>query len=268
MISHSVKDRVIVRGAGEMASGVIKHLALAGYEVIALEKPDPSCVRRPVCYAEACFSGRITIEGITAVRVDTIDESLATTGNLIVSLLIDPEATHVSSLAPSAVVDGRMLKQRSETNLDMAPAVIGLGPGFTVSDNCHAAIETNRGTNLGRVLYAGSPQAYSGVPASVDGFSSERVLRSPAEGVFEAQCRITDTVRKGQVLGRVESVAVVGAIDGVVRGLIHDGLEVVFGQKVGDIDPRGAVDRCFRMSDKANAIGQGVLQALRTLSRY
>jgi xanthine dehydrogenase accessory factor len=159
-----------------------------------------------------------------------------------------------------------MLKRRSETNLDMAPVVIGLGPGFTASDNCHAAIETNRGTNLGRMLYTGSPQAYSGVPALVEGYGRERVLRSPAEGIFEAQCRITDTVRKGQVLGRVASVEVIGAIDGVVRGLIREGLEVATGQKIGDIDPRGDQKLCYRMSDKANAIGQGVLQALKTLS--
>lgn len=267
MTSHSVKDRVIVRGAGEMASGVIKHLVLAGYEVITLEKPAPSCVRRYVCYAEAIFKKRVTIEGVTAVLVNTIEEAVATTGNLIVPMLIDPEATQLSRLSPSAVVDGRMLKQRSETSLDMVPAVIGLGPGFTVSDNCHAAIETNRGTNLGRVLYAGSPQAYTGVPSLVEGYGRERVLRSPAEGIFEARCRITDTVRKGQVLGRVALVEVIGAIDGVVRGLIHDGLEVVSGQKIGDIDPRGVQESCYQMSDKANAIGQGVLQALKTLSR-
>ncbi len=267
MTSRSVKDRVIVRGAGEMASGVIKHLALAGYEVIALEKRAPSCVRRLVCYAAAFFKELVTIESVTAVLVNTAEEALAATrtGEPVVPLLIDPDAKQLSRLAPSAVVDGRMFKQRSETSLDMAPVVIGLGPGFTVSENCHAAIETNRGANLGRVLYAGSPQTYSGVPASVEGYSRERVLRSPAEGIFEAQSRITDTVRKGQVLGRVASVTVIAAIDGVVRGLIHDGLEVVSGQKIGDIDPRGVKESCYQMSDKANAIGQGVLQALRTL---
>jgi xanthine dehydrogenase accessory factor len=250
-----------------MASGVIKHLLLAGYEVIALEKPAPSCVRRCVCFAEAIYEERVTVEGVTAILVSTVEEAVATTGNLIVPLLIDPEAAHLSHLAPSAVVDGRMLKKRSKKNLGAAPAVIGLGPGFVVSDNCHAAIETNRGTNLGRVLYAGSPQAYSGVPASVEGHTGKRVVRAPAEGMFEARCRITDTVRTGQVLGRVASVEVIGAIDGVVRGLIHEGSEVVLGQKIGDIDPRGDRELCHQMSDKANVIGHGVLQALRTLNR-
>jgi xanthine dehydrogenase accessory factor len=267
MILHTVKNRVVVRGAGEMASGVIKHLALAGYEVIALERPAPSCVRRYVCYAEAFFKERVTIESVTAILVNTVEEAVAVTGNLIVPLLIDPAAAQLFRLAPWAVVDGRMLKQRSDASLEMAPAVIGLGPGFTVSDNCHAAVETSRGANLGRVLYAGSPQPYTGVPASVEGYDRERVLRSPAEGIFEARCRITDAVQKGQVLGQVASVQVVGAIDGVVRGLIHNGSQVVSGQKIGDIDPRGVREYCYRMSDKANAIGQGVLQALRTLNR-
>ena len=249
-----------------MASGVIKHLAIAGFEVIALEKPAPSFVRRYVCYAEAFFEKTVTIESVTAVLVHSADEAVARAGNQVVPLLIDPQARELSRLAPAAVVDARMLKQRSETNLEMAPVVIGLGPGFNASDNCHAAIETNRGTNLGRVLYAGSPQAYTGVPSSVDGYSRQRVLRSPADGKFVARCRITDIVRSGQVLGHVESVAVVGAIDGVVRGLIHDGLEVALGQKIGDIDPRGVKERCYTMSDKANAIGHGVLEALRTLS--
>jgi xanthine dehydrogenase accessory factor len=236
MTSYSAKDRVIVRGAGEMASGVIKHLALAGYEVIALERPDPSCVRRFVCYAQAFFEERVTIEGVTAILVNTVEEAADRTGDLIVPLLIDPEATQLSPLAPSAVVDGRMLKQRSETNLGKAPTVI--------------------------------PQTYTGIPASVEGYGRERVLRSPAKGIFEARCRITDAVRKGQVLGRVANAEIIGAIDGVVRGLIHDGLEVVSGQKLGDIDPRGVQDSCYRMSDKANAIGQGALEALRTLSRH
>lgn len=248
-----------------MASGVIKYLVLDGHSVVALEKPAPSCVRRHVCYAEAFFKERLTIEGVTAVLVSNVEEAEATTDDRIVPLLIDPEAKQLSTLAPMVVIDARMLKQRSETNLGMAPVVIGLGPGFTASDNCHAAIETNRGTNLGRVLYSGSPEVYSGVPASVHGYSRRRVLRSPAQGTFVARCRISDTVRSGQVLGYVKSIAVVGAIDGVVRGLIHDGLEVDIGQKIGDIDPRSVKEHCYVMSDKANAIGEGVLEALREL---
>lgn len=264
---RAARDRVVVRGAGEMASGVIKHLLLEGYEVVALEKPAPSCVRRYVCYAEAYYEKRVTIEGVTAVFVDTVEEAVATAGHLVVPVLIDPEAAHLMRLAPSVVVDGRMFKQRSETNCGMAPIVVGLGPGFTVSENCHAAIETNRGANLGKVLYSGSPQSYSGIPSPVEGYDRKRVLRSPAAGTFEAQCEITETVQKGQVLGRVAGIEIVAAIDGVIRGLIHDGIEVGFGQKIGDIDPRGVRELCFRMSDKANAIGQGVLRALSSLSR-
>lgn len=249
-----------------MASGVIKHLALAGYEVIALERPAPTCVRRGVCFAEAVFEERLTIEGVTAVLSNSLEWSPVTAADPIVRVLIDPEATLLSSLAPVVLVDGRMLKQQGNSHLGLAPIVVGLGPGFTAPENCHVVIETNRGPNLGQALNAGSPEAYSGVPAPVLGYSRERVLRSPATGKFEARCQIGETVRKGQVLGQVGSVAVIGTIDGIVRGLIRSGLEVTSGQKIGDIDPRGEKERCYQMSGKANAIGIGVLNALRTMS--
>jgi xanthine dehydrogenase accessory factor len=204
---------------------------------------------------------------VKAVLVGTVEEAEATTGELVIPVLIDPEADLISELTPAAVVDGRMLKEYNEVSLDMAPIVIGLGPGFTVSDNCHAAVETNRGPDLGCVLYAGSPQAYTGIPATVEGYTRQRVLRSPSEGTFEARCSITDTVNKDQVLGRVGSTEVTATIDGVVRGLIHDGLDVVSSQKIGDIDPRGNPERCYQMSGKANAIGLGALDALGTLIR-
>jgi xanthine dehydrogenase accessory factor len=155
-----------------------------------------------------------------------------------------------------------MLKQEVDTDLDMAPIVIGLGPGFVAGENCHAAIETNRGSDLGRVFYAGCPQADTGVPASVNGFSHQRVLRSPADGEFVSYCKITDLVASGQVLGEVAGVSVVSRIDGIVRGMIHDGLKVSVGQKIGDVDPRCIEEHCYTMSDKANAIGKAALDAL------
>ena len=260
-----VENRVVVRGAGEMASGVIHHLVMAGFEVIALERPVPVCVRRLVCYAEACFKERATVEGVTAVLVNSVAEALAISGNSHVPLLTDPEAAQLPVLAPAAVVDGRMLKEEIEVDLDEMPIIIGLGPGFTAGQNCHAAVETNRGSDLGRVFYVGSPQADTGLPAPVNGLSGERVLRAPADGKFTSHCRITDMVTSGQVLGEVAGVAVVSTMAGIVRGLIHDGLTVWRGQKIGDLDPRGIKERCYRMSGKATAIGQGVLEALMAL---
>ncbi|MBU1318633.1 MAG: EF2563 family selenium-dependent molybdenum hydroxylase system protein [candidate division Zixibacteria bacterium] len=265
MIQHSVRGRVVVRGAGEMASGVIRCLVMAGFEVIAIEKPAPTCVRRPVCFAEAFFEQRVTVEGVTAVLVNSTEEATAIMGSRSVPLLIDPEAKQLPALEPTAVVDGRMRKRDVDTDLDIAPIVIGLGPGFVAGENCHAAVETNRGRDLGRVIYAGRPEPYTGTPASVNGFSHERVLRSPADGVFTTHCEITDLVESGQVIGEVDGIPVVGRIDGMVRGMIRTGMDVSFGQKIGDIDPRCRKDLCFKISDKAHAIGNAALQALTEL---
>ena len=262
MTRHFVQNRVLVRGAGEMASGVIRRLVIAGFEVIALEKPAPSCIRRYVCYAETFFKEKVTVEGVTAVLVNSAEEASATTSSRCVPLLVDPKAEQLPVLAPVAVIDGRMLKQEVDTDLDMAPIVIGLGPGFVAGENCHAAIETNRGSDLGRVFYAGCPQADTGVPASVNGFSHQRVLRSPADGKFASYCKITDLVESDQILGEVAGIAVVSRIDGIVRGMIHDGLKVSIGQKIGDVDPRCIKEYCYKISDKANAIGEAALEAL------
>lgn len=260
------ENRVVVRGAGEMASGVIHCLVKNGFEVIALEQPAPACVRRLVCYAEAFFRKEVTVAEVTAVLVDTAEEAAAIAGDGRVPLLIDTEAKLLPVLAPIAVVDGRMLKYDIDTSLDLAPIVIGLGPGFVAPENCHAAIETNRGKDLGRIFYNGSPEADTGVPAPVSGFSRQRVLRSPADGEYTSCCRITDIVESGQVLGKVGGVEVVSEINGIVRGMIHDGLMVSKGQKIGDVDPRGVRKRCYEISDKASAIGEAVLEALTVLS--
>jgi xanthine dehydrogenase accessory factor len=265
MIRHAVSNRVIVRGAGEVASGVIRRLFMAGFEVIALEKPAPTCIRRYVCYAEAFFTKKVSVEGVTAVLVTTTDEVIAAASNRHVPVLIDPKAEQVTVLAPMAVIDGRMLKREVESHFDMAPIMIGLGPGFVVGENCHAAVETERGIDLGQILYTGSPRSYSGVPAAVNGYTHHRVLRSPAAGKFTSSCRITDIVKSGQIVGRVADVSAVSRIDGMVRGIIHDGLKVSTGQKIGDVDPRCIKEHCYKMSDKANAIGEAALEALMTL---
>ncbi len=260
-----VADRVIVRGAGEVASGVIRRLFMAGFKVIALEISAPTCIRRYVCFAEALFHEKVSVEGVTAVAVNTADEAIAAAGDRCVPVLIDPKAEQVAVLAPMAVVDGRMLKQENDTESSMAPIVIGLGPGFVAGKNCHAAVETERGDDLGQVIYAGAPRPYSGVPAAVNGYTHHRVLRSPADGQFASYCRITDIVRSGQIVGRVAGVSVVSRIDGMVRGIIHGGLEVSIGQKIGDVDPRCIAEHCYQMSDKSDAIGEAVLEALMAL---
>jgi xanthine dehydrogenase accessory factor len=266
MTRRFLRNRVVVRGAGEMASGVIRHLFGSGFEVIALEVPFPVCIRRYVCYAEALFEGEVTAEGITAVLVNSVEEASVAAGDGRVPVLVDPTASQLPVLAPMAVVDGRMLKRDIDADLAMAPIVIGLGPGFVAGENCHAAVETNRGDDLGRVYFTGCPRSDTGFPAPVGGFSRQRVLRSPADGEFISNCRITDLVKAGQILGDVAGLSVVSEIDGIVRGLVHDGLMVTVGQKIGDVDPRCEKERCYKMSEKANAIGKGTLEAITTLN--
>jgi xanthine dehydrogenase accessory factor len=218
-----------------------------------------------VCYAEAFFKENVTVEGVAAVLVNSAEEANKVAGNGSVPVLVDPRASQLHALAPMAVVDGRMLKRDIDSDLDMAPIVIGLGPGFAAGENCHAAIETSRGDDLGRVYFTGCPRSDTGVPVPVNGFSRERVLRSPADGEFTSNCGITDIVEAGQVLGEVVGVSVVSGIDGIVRGIIHDGLKVTIDQKIGDVDPRCDKERCYVISEKANAIGRGALEALTKL---
>ncbi|MFH1700906.1 MAG: selenium-dependent molybdenum cofactor biosynthesis protein YqeB [Candidatus Zixiibacteriota bacterium] len=255
------RNLIIVRGAGEMASGVIKKLFIAGFDVVALEKPSPTCIRRKVCFAEAVHQKEVTIEGVTAKLASSVIDALSALKSRRVPILIDPDAECLKLLNPYFLIDARMMKTKNDTNLDMAPVVIGLGPGFTVGENCHAAIETNRGFDLGRVLYDGSTQAHTGTPASVDGISEARVLRAPGNGIFMPDYEITNKVHIGQEIGKIGDTAVACGTSGIIRGLIANGSEVKQGQKIGDIDPRGKRDFCFRISDKANAIAGGALEA-------
>ncbi|UCG60833.1 MAG: EF2563 family selenium-dependent molybdenum hydroxylase system protein [Candidatus Zixiibacteriota bacterium] len=265
MTGNVNQNRIVVRGAGEMATGVIRRLLVAGYEVIALEQPSPCFVRRYVCCAEAFYQKKINIEEITAVLVNSPGEAITVSDDRAVPLLIDSAADSLSALLPLAVVDGRMLKENIDSSLDLAPIVIGLGPGFIAGQNCHAAIETNRGRELGKVFLEGHPQADTGAPSEINGVGARRVLRSPAKGVFTAKCRIADIVKAGQIIGEIAGIPISAQIDGMVRGLIHDGLTVTTDQKIGDIDPRPVRELCYRISDKADTIGRGVLEALEAL---
>jgi xanthine dehydrogenase accessory factor len=248
-----------------MASGVISRLFMAGFRVIALEIPSPLCIRRHVCFAEACFEKQVTVEGVNAVLADSVKEAVSLAQKRYIPILIDPEANSLPLLNPIAVIDARMLKEASDASLDQAPITIGLGPGFDAGINCHAVVETNRGINLGRVIYNGSCQPDTGVPAQVGGYDLQRVLRSPAAGGFKSRCKIGDMVKSGQIVGEVNGRYITTNIDGILRGLIHDGISVSQGMKIGDIDPQGIKKYCYKISDKANAIAGGILEALLAL---
>ncbi len=267
MSDQLVENRVVVRGAGEMASGVIRRLSLAGFEVIALEQEQPDCIRRTVCFAEAVYESEFSVESVTARLIKSGDGISSLVADDFVRVFVDAEANFLSVLNPSVVVDGRMLKQDINSTIDIAPILIGLGPGFIAGSNCHAAIETNRGFDLGRAIYNGTPQTYTGMPAPVEGISKNRLLCSPADGKLKAYLKIGDKVEPGEKIAEVSGLPVESRIGGVLRGLARDGLMVKQSQKIGDIDPRGIREYCFRISDKANAVAGGVLEAICILRR-
>ena len=253
---------ILIRGGGDLASGVAVRLHHSGFDVVITELAQPLVVRRTVSFAEAVPEGRVEVEGITGELVDSPENARETikTGNIPV--LIDPELSCLKFLRPDVVVDARMRKKSPETGKDLATLVIGLGPGFTAGENCHAAIETNRGHNLGRVLWAGTPQPDTGIPGTVMGYSQERILRAPVDGELVSGAKIGDKVKNGTIVALVGGHSVLARFDGILRGMIRPGSAVKRGMKIGDIDPRGDPNMVFLVSDKSRAIGGAVLEAI------
>jgi xanthine dehydrogenase accessory factor len=262
-MEHLGKYLVVVKGAGDLASGVIARLHRVGFPVIATETAQPTVIRRTVSFAQAVYDGQTTVEDLTAQRVDP-SEVEATLARGIIPILTDPQATCVQRFHPAVVVDAIIAKRNLGTRITDAPLVIALGPGFTAGVDAHAVIETNRGHYLGRVLHVGTAAPNTGIPGEIAGHGADRVLRAPAAGVFHAVRTIGDTVAVGDVVAMVDDQPVTTPLAGVLRGLLHDGLSVPVGMKVGDVDPRAAPEHCFTISDKALAIAGGVLEAVLT----
>jgi len=258
---------VWIKGGGDLGTGVAHRLHRAGLRVVVSELPQPLVVRRTVSFASAVFEGQITVEGMQARLAPDRTEIVEQLTRGIVPVVPDPSGEIVSALQPDALVDARMAKRNLGTTLRDAPVVIGLGPGFIAGEDVHAVIETMRGHDLGRVILEGSAELDTQVPAPIQGYGQERLLRAPCAGVFRSQLRIGEPARQGQVIAEVAGQPVVSNIAGILRGLLRDGLTVYPQQKVGDIDPRGTYKHCFSISDKARAIGGGVLEALLYLGR-
>jgi xanthine dehydrogenase accessory factor len=248
----------IVRGGGDLATGVIYRLWRAGFNVLCLEREFPLVVRRPVSVAQAVFGGRHEVEGMASVLVDSLDEWEDGT----VAVKIDPSGSCVRDIAPCLVVDAIMAKRHTGTNRGMAPLVLALGPGFSAPDQVHGVIETNRGHYLGRLITNGSAVPNTGVPGTVMGYSSERLLRAPDDGYVRPLASIGDHVEAGDLIARVGSSEVRSQISGVLRGLIHPSVFAARGLKIGDVDPRDVRLHCFSITDKALAIAGGVLEAV------
>ncbi len=256
----------LIRGAGDLASGIALRLWRSGIEVVMTDLPRPTAIRRTVSFSEAIVHGETTVEDVTARLAANADEAHALLAQGIVPVLADPDCACRAGLHPDALVDAILAKRNLGTRRTDAPIVIGVGPGFTAGVDCHAVVETMRGHTLGRVIYTGSALPNTNIPGLIGGFAGERVLRAPADGEFRSARQIGDLVKAGDVAGYVAGEPMVCTIGGVLRGLIADGVLVHKGMKSGDVDPRGDVDNCYTASDKALAVGGGVLEALLHMS--
>ena len=266
-----IRDSLVaVKGAGDLATGVIHRLSRAGFAVIATELPEPTVVRRTVAYAEAVTRGEMTVEDVTARLATSLQDIQATLASGLVPIVVDPDGTVLRQMHPSVLIEATLSKYNSGVTMDDAPIVIALGPGYEAGKDVHAVIETNRGHNLGRVYLRGCAEPNTGVPGAIGGYTIERLLRAPFAGALYGVRQIGDLVQAGEMVAAVrtnetsdiEATPVVAAISGILRGLIRDGLHVSNGMKVGDIDPRAAREHCFTISDKSRAIAGGVLEAI------
>jgi xanthine dehydrogenase accessory factor len=257
---------VVVRGGGDLGSGVALRLWRVGFRVVVLESPRPVAVRRSVSFAEAVYEGCASVEEAEGRLASSTDEVHAVLGRRQVPVVVDPEAAILGPLTPWAVVDAIMAKRNTGTSRDMAPVVIALGPGFDAGSDAHAVVETNRGPNLGRVIWTGPAEPDTGDPAAVSGHSVGRVLRAPAAGPLHAVRSIGEIVEEGAVLATVNGTPVRAGFRGLLRGMARDGLVVEQGMKIGDLDPRLDPILCRSVSDKALAVAGGVLEAILVLT--
>lgn len=259
------QTRVLIRGGGDLATGVAHTLCAGGFQVCLLETEQPMAVRRTVSFCEAVHQGAHSVEGLTAVRIQHPDEIETTWKENKIPLRVDPENTTRRFLPFHVLVDATMAKRNMGTRSSHAPLVIGMGPGFCAGEDVHAVVETKRGHHLGRVITQGPGQANTGIPETVNGYGVERVLRAPCDGRFTASKQIGEAVSTGEQVAQVNDTPIRSSISGTLRGILKTGTMVTCGVKAGDVDPRGDIRHCFTISDKARALGGAVLTAILSL---
>jgi xanthine dehydrogenase accessory factor len=253
---------ILVKGAGETASGVAHRLFRSQFKVCLTEIAHPQTVRRGVAFSEAVYEGEKEIEGITAQLISSPDLLFSNWEKGKIPLLIDPNAEVIKLLKPDVLVDARMAKKNLGSSKSEAPLVIGLGPSFEAGKDVHVVIETNRGQYLGKVILCGRAEPDSGIPDTIAGFSRERILYASQTGRFATVRHIGESVVEGELVGYIGQTPVKSQIKGIVRGLLRDGAEVRQGMKIGDIDPREVKEYCYTISDKDRAVAGGVLEAI------
>ena len=271
------KILIICRGGGDLATGIVHRLFRAGFPVLVLETDSPAAIRRQVSFSEAVYDGTATVEGVTAERIASANR--ASVNHVLeggrVPLLVDPEGSSIPLLKPDIVVDAIIAKKNLGTAKEMAPLVIGVGPGFTAGEDVDLVVESMRGHNLARIFTTGSALPNTGIPGNIGGFTKERVLHAEAAGYMKNIRQIGDIVEKGEEIARIYEkmtedgtcsgsyVSVEASISGIIRGLIREGYHFQKGFKIADIDPRESeLANCFTISDKARSIGGSVLEAV------
>lgn len=263
-----MSELIIVRGGGDIASGVIQKFHRSGFRVIVLEVENPSFIRRTVCYGEAVYQKEVTLEESKAVLAHGIDgiDKILDKGDIAV--IVDPCGDTIKKLKPLAVIDAILAKKNLGTNIHMAPITVGLGPGFTAGKDVDVVIETMRGHDLGRSIFSGEAKKNTGVPGVIKGYGRERVIYSEAHGIIKNIKGIGDLVEKDEILALIGDIQVKSPLTGILRGLIRDGYRVPKGFKIGDVDPRkDQQQNCYTISDKARNIGGSALEAVLYLRR-
>ena len=258
---------VMIKGAGDIASGIALRLWRAGINVVMTDLPKPSSIRRTVCFSEAVYHGETKVEEVRARLAGSAADALRLLEENILPVIVDPRAESAKELHPDVIVDAILAKNNLGTAITDAPGVIGVGPGFTAGEDCHAVVETMRGHTLGRVIWSGSAIPNTGVPGNIGGYTTERVMHSPCGGTFHTLRQIGDTVEAGEVVATVGGEPLYAKITGTLRGILPEGFEVPREHfKSADVDPRCQFFHCFTASDKALAVGGGVLEAVLMLT--
>ena len=253
---------ILIRGAGDIASGIAVRLHRCGFTLVMTDLAAPTAIRRTVCFSEAIVHGDCTVEDITAERAESKEDAELILQRGHIPVFADDEGTVRSILSPKAVVDARLAKVNLDTSITDAPIVVAVGPGFTAGKDCHAVVETQRGHYLGRAIYLGSAAPNTGVPGNIGGYTVERLIRAPRAGVFRPVHEIGYQVAAGDTVAFVDDIPVTCQIGGILRGILPEGTPVYEGMKSGDVDPRCKPEHCLYASDKAIAVGGGVLEAL------
>lgn len=257
-----ITDTVVIRGAGDVATGIGHRLHRCGFKVLHLDIEKPMVIRRTVAFTQALFNGEGEVQGVKCKKVSSISEIEKAWENDYVAVMVDPEGEIISELKPDVVVDAIIAKKNRGTNRSMAPTTIGIGPGFVAGEDVDVVVESNRGHYLGTIILEGSAAPNTGIPGNIAGFTSERVIRAEADGIIKNVRELGDIVKQNEHIAYIGDVPVKASLDGVLRGLISDGTSVFKGLKIADVDPRGESQYVYSISEKARAIGGAVVEGI------